>query len=348
MAQKPHLLSLTLPEWEEYITNIGHKNYRAKQIFEWLHQHTEMDLSKFSNVPDAIKKHLINDFSMEHAKIIKQIKSDDGTEKILFSLLDGKFVETVWLRLHNRNTVCVSTQAGCSLYCQFCMTASGKFMGNLSTGEILEQIYTFKRVTGEAVNNVVFMGMGEPLMNYENTIKACALLNSDFGLNIGARRITVSTAGVLPGIKKFIENAEPYNLALSLNSMNSDIRSQIMDIEKKWPISDIIDYLAQNRIFMRKNKITLEYILIHGLNMSFEDAVDVSQVAHRIGAKVNLIPLNHEFNGYMRPDDDMIQKFWQLIKNNNVEVFNRVSQGYDIRAACGMLKSENLEEAGLS
>ena len=341
MEKKPHLLDFNLNEWENYVNEIGHKQYRARQIFEWLHKHNELDVSRFSNIPDEIKNCILNDFYTEPAKIINHVKSQDGTEKVLYQLRDEKFVETVWLKLHNRNTVCVSSQAGCSLYCDFCMTAHGKFQGNLSCGEILEQVYIFRRLMGETVNNIVVMGMGEPLINYDATMKACNLLNHDFGLNIGLRRITVSTAGVLPGIKKFVENEEPYNLALSVHSLNPATRAKIMDAEKKWPIADVVQYLMDHKYDIKKNKITIEYIMIAGLNMSRHDAQELGYMAHKLNAKINLIPLNHEFGGYTRPDEDQIDQFWQIVKKCDVQVFNRASQGYDIQAACGMLKSRH-------
>lgn len=344
MAQKPHLLDYNLREWEAYITGIGHKKYRARQIFEWLHQHVELDVSKFSNVPDYIKNRIFEDFYTTQAKVIKHLKSEDGTEKILFEMRDQKFIETVWLRLHNRNTVCVSTQAGCSLSCEFCMTAKGKFMGNLSTGEILEQIYAFKRLVGETVNNVVVMGMGEPFMNYDATMKACNLLNHDFGLNIGLRRITVSTAGVLPGIRKFVSTEEPYNLAISVHSLIPEVRAKIMDAEKKWPIADVVKFLVDNKSTLKKNKLTIEYLMIGGLNMTLRDAKELGYLAHRLDAKINLIPLNHEFGNYKRPDETAIGTFWQAVKNCDVQVFNRASQGFDIQAACGMLKYQEISQ----
>ncbi|MDH4263542.1 MAG: 23S rRNA (adenine(2503)-C(2))-methyltransferase RlmN [Spirochaetia bacterium] len=342
MADKPHLLDLNLQEWSEYIIGIGHKKYRARQIFEWLHTHLELDVTRFSNIPDDIKNHILNDFYTTPAKVVKHLKSTDGTEKILFEMKDQKFVETVWLKLRNRNTVCVSSQAGCSLYCEFCMTAKGKFQGNLSTGEILEQVYIFKRLVGETVNNVVIMGMGEPLMNYDAVMKACNLLNHDFGLNIGLRRITVSTAGVLPGIKKFINNEEPYNLAISVHSLNHDVRLKIMDAEKKWPISDLVKYLIENKHNLKKNKLTIEYLMIGGLNMTSRDAKELGYLAQKLDAKINLIPLNFEFDDYKRPDEKSIDAFFQAVKHCGVQVFNRSSPGYDIQAACGMLKYQTV------
>jgi 23S rRNA (adenine2503-C2)-methyltransferase len=338
MADKPHLLDFNLREWSEYVEGIGHKKYRAKQIFEWLHKHLEFDVTRFTNLPEDIKLHILEDFYATPAAIVKHLKSADGTEKILFGMRDGKFVETVWLKLRNRNTVCVSSQSGCSLFCEFCMTAKGKFKGNLSTGEILEQVYVFKRLVGETVNNVVVMGMGEPLMNYDSVMKACNLLNHDFGLNIGLRRITVSTAGVLPGIKKFIANGEPYNLAISVHSLNHDVRAKIMDAEQKWPIADVVKYLVENKQNLKKNKLTIEYLMIGGLNMTTRDAKELGYLAHKLDAKINLIPLNAEFNGYTRPDEKAIDIFFQIVKQCDVQVFNRSSPGYDIQAACGMLK----------
>jgi len=338
MSDKPHLLDYDLQDWVEFITSNGHKNYRARQIFEWLHQHFEMDVSRFTNIPDDLKNLISENFNIKPAEIKKHLKSEDGTEKILFEMQGKKYIETVWLKLRNRNTVCVSSQAGCSLFCEFCMTAKGKFQGNLSTGEILEQVYTFRKIQGETVNNVVIMGMGEPFMNYDATMKACDLLNHDFGLNIGLRRITVSTAGVLPGIKKFVTRGEPYNLAISVHSLNHEARLKIMDAEKKWPVEEVMRYLVENRHSLKKNKLTIEYLMIEGLNMSRRDATELGNLGRKLDAKINLIPLNCEFKGYKRPDEKAIDSFWQDVKKCDVQVFNRSSPGYDIQAACGMLR----------
>lgn len=339
-VNKAHLLDFDLSQWEEFIEEHGHKKYRAMQIFEWLHRHQVLDVEEFNNVPDSIKALLYENFLTEAAKVLKHIKAADGTEKILIEYPDGRQVETVWLRLRNRNTVCISTQAGCSLYCDFCMTAKGKFLGNLSSGEILEQVYLFKKLTGEKVNNVVFMGMGEPLMNYENSIKAAFMLKNERGLNIGFRRITISTAGVLPAIKRFIEEDVPFNLALSVNSLDHDSRLKIMDSEAKWPLEKIIEYLSSQKSSYKKNKITIEYIMIKDLNMSSEDAKNLAMTAIKINAKINLIPLNNETGEYKKPSDDLILAFWEKIMKYNVLVYNRSSPGYEIQAACGMLKAK--------
>jgi 23S rRNA (adenine2503-C2)-methyltransferase len=338
MKSKPHILDYDPGEWEEYVQKIGEKKYRAGQIFEWLHSKSVLNVDQFSNIPDSLKEKLKEDFYTELGKIKSKTESLDGTVKILIELSGSRFIEAVLLKNGPRITVCASTQAGCSLYCGFCMTAKGKFMGNLSTGEILEQIYVFKSLSEERISNIVFMGMGEPFMNYDSTLKAAHMLNNHKGMNIGVRKITVSTAGVLPALKKFIETGEPFNLALSVHSMDPIIRKSLMDSEKKWPLEDILEYLEKSRFQRPKNKVTFEYIMISGLNMSKSDVGLLAKATKRVGAKISLIPLNFEFDDYKRPAFEEINEFWQEIKDQGVEVFNRASQGYDILAACGMLR----------
>ncbi len=335
--QKTHILDYTLEEWQNYSLAQGQKRFRGEQIFRCLHERLEFDLSK-ANIPKPFLELIQQSFTFPPAEPHRSSSSEsDGTAKDLWLFEKDRAVESVWLPYEDRQSICISTQFGCSLDCSFCATGKLKFKGNLSTGEILAQVYLSQKRYGKRISNVVLMGMGEPFYNYDNSLKACRILNHDMGLNIGAGRITISTSGVLPAIEKYVNNAEPFSLALSVHAANAYKRAEIMDIEKKFALKDIADFLQKNRHKMGKNRLTIEYILIKDFNMSEADAEELANLAHKIRAKVNLIPLNTSFLEFERPSDAAMNQFWQRLHNRRVLVFNRQSPGRSIDAACGML-----------
>jgi len=353
---KTNILDFNLEQWQHYITSKGYPGYRAMQIFQWLHQKRVQSFDALGNVSKELKTQLNEDFTFAGCKVSKQYKSQiDETTKVLFDLevssADthiengiGKRTEceTVWIPKDNSGTVCVSTQSGCSLDCSFCATGKIAFKGNLSSGQILTQIYQMVELNSKPISNVVFMGMGEPFMNYDESLKAAHMLSNDHALNISAKKITISTCGVLPGIKQFIEDKEPFNLAISIHTFNHAKRLQMVKAEKRWPLHSVVEYLKANRSLYEKHKIMLEYVLLSGVNMSEVDAEQLGACAKVIGAKVNLIPVNLPLDSndptkFKTPDQEEIDKFWKMIKNYGVEVFKRSSRGVDILAACGML-----------
>ena len=337
MSIKPHILDYDLDQWNEYFLEKGHKKYRALQLFIWLHQKNEFDVEKYSNIPKKIKTSLREEFRLPAEKPKSYVESKlDGTVKFLWQVSRGD-VESVWLPFDNRQSICISVQSGCTLNCSFCATGKLKFRGNLSTGEILEQVYSAQKYMNIRISNVVYMGMGEPFHNFDNVIKSAQILTHDHGANLSARRITISTSGILPKIQQYIEEGQPYSLALSVHAIQPEKRAELMDIENKYSLEYIASYISSNREKLKKRQFTIEYIMIRNKNMYEEDIQLLSKFAKRTLGKVNLIPLNTNYNNLERPNADEIEKFWMSLVKNEVLAFNRSSPGLDIDGACGML-----------
>ncbi len=261
---------------------------------------------------------------------------DVGTDPRRGKLESAKSIEAVWIVSPKRRTGCISSQAGCTLNCSFCATGTLPFLGNLPAWQIVDQVYELIRRRGERNTNVVFMGMGEPFHNYENVIKAARILHHPDGLNIGARHITISTAGVIPSIERFITNREPFNLAISLNHVEPDARGEIMDIERKYPLDKLLQAArAYTRAMDRR--ITFEYVMIPGVNLGPEHQRRLIKIGRSVRCKINLIPLNTTLQGWRRPTGDEIHKFQSGLLDAGLSVFNRGSPGKNIDGACGML-----------
>ena len=336
--KKEHALSLFIRDWKKYLIEKGYPEYYGKSIFSWLHEKKVEDPQKMSDLPKKLRDALQEDFSFSSLTLVGKKKSiEDQVVKFLWRRENGSLIESVWLPYPNRISVCISVQSGCTLDCSFCATGKLPFRGNLSRGEMLEQVYKMQKIMGIPVKNVVFMGMGEPFYNYENSIKAAHLLHHPFGLQLGKRRITLSTVGIFPRIKQFVEEKEPFQLAISVHALFPKKREELMPIERKYPILEILEYLYEKRKLLRKNQLTIEYILIPGWNMYPEDAKRLIYWAKRLNTKVNLIPLNTSFEGFRRPTQEEIDAFWYRLYQGGILVFNRRSPGYKIQAACGQL-----------
>ncbi|MCB1146911.1 MAG: radical SAM protein [Leptospiraceae bacterium] len=329
--------SLNLEDWQSWI--LPDAKYRAAQINHWVHKKNALSPDEMSDLPLAMRERLARDFEWPGESMLQSIRFSDADQTAKFSLAfePNKKIETVWLPYENRQSLCVSVQSGCSLDCSFCATGKMKFTGNLSAGQILLQVYLARRRMNKDVTNIVFMGMGEPFYNYDNVMKAAHILHSDFGSGISTRRITVSTSGVLPGIERFVREKQPFKLALSLHSAIPEKRAKIMDIEKKFPMDDIVKFLYDNRNELKPNQLMIEYIMIKDFNMGSEDADSLFKVAKKLDAKINLIPLNTAFAGMERPSDSEIDTFWRSIRDRGIVIINRRSPAKDIDGACGML-----------
>lgn len=341
-----HILDFDYQQLQNIAVENGFKAFRGRQLFEWLHARLVFDPGQMTDLPADFKQLVQNSFTMPNEPVRIINSKNDSTAKLLFNPANKGSIEAVWLPYESRQAVCVSVQSGCSLNCSFCATGKMPFKGNLSTGEILEQVYFAQKLLNRKVTNVVFMGMGEPFYNYDNSIKAAHILNHDRGQNISTRRITFSTSGVLPQIKRFFEESQPFVFALSLHSLDPEKRAQIMDIQAKYDIGEILDYIAHNREKIGKKHLTIEYIMISGFNMSDHDAQMLIKQTRRLNAKINLIPVNTDFEYLERPDDEEIKRFWQILYDSNVVAINRRSPGYDIEGACGMLAARHDSSAG--
>ena len=335
--EKTDIKNYTLSKLESIIAGKGHPEYRAKQIFKWLFKKAAADFSAMTNLPVTLVHELENEFFISNPNCAQTYTSKDGTIKLLFLLDDKFYIEAVVIPSKGRNTICLSTQAGCRFRCVFCASGIKGFMRNLSAPEILNQILYARNVLKADITNYVFMGMGEPLDNYENLVNALKIMNDENGFNIGARRITISTCGIVPAIKKLSNLNMQVNLSLSLHAVTNTKRNSLMPVNKRFPLDIVIgalsDYIEKtNRI------ITLEYILMPGINDAPADADDLARIARFLRAKINLIPYSEisKFKFKAPTRQDMVT-FLNKVKGRHKYITLRASKGKDIQAACGQL-----------
>ena len=320
----------------------GESKFRGGQLFEWLYRHGISSFDSMSNINKSFREHLNEHFILHTLTVENSLPSkEDKSVKILFRTRDDHFIETVSMVENNRHTICLSSQVGCVLDCHFCATGELGLKRNLSTGEIVDQLIYVRENTDQPITNVVFMGMGEPFHNYDNVLNASDIFHSSKGFNLASTRITISTAGLLPQINKFIKEKRRYKLAISLNASNDKVRTEIMPINKKWSINDLIksgkEYSNQ-----KKRLIMFEYVLLKGINDSEEDALELARLLQGIPCKINLIPYNEIEGKYQRPDETTITKFSEILHNYRDEyrVLVRWSKGQDIAAGCGQLAGQ--------
>ncbi|BDS05453.1 putative dual-specificity RNA methyltransferase RlmN [Oceaniferula spumae] len=349
------LRGLSKEDLEAYIVSTGQKPYRAKQVLEWLYQQRVEDIEEMTNLPAQMREGLASEFHINDMSHVETKGSADTTRKFLFRLHDGRYVETVFIpaskglkgKQSDRKTICVSSQVGCAYGCKFCASGLAGFTRNLTAAEIVGQMMMVEKLTGEKINNIVFMGMGEPLANIKNLIKALEIITGHWGLNIGARHITVSTSGLAPAIKKLAEFPVPIRLAISLHGATDDVRDLIMPVNKKWQIKELFDSLHYWRSH-KKQKISLEYILIQGVNDSMEQAAILAKRAKGINAKVNLIPYNTvEGLEWVRPSEEVCYAFRDIVADAGINTTLRLEKGHDINAACGQLRLKKETAEGI-
>lgn len=339
LNHKRHIYDLDADEWQAFTEEKGLPAYRAGQIVHWLHEKNALHAGEMKNLPKALRSQLNDEFIWPGTEeSIEQ--GAGGVEKALFTLGSpgrNHEVETVWLPYEDRQSLCISIQAGCTLDCSFCATGKLQFKGNLSSGQILEQVYRMQRMHERRISNIVFMGMGEPFHNYDATLKAAEMLTSDKGLNISARKITISSSGITPAIDQFFTEKRRFRFALSLHSAISEKRARLMDVEAKYPLAGIQQVLSRHRKSMWDGQLTLEYIMIKNVNMSEIDLKALIEFSRSLRAKVNLIPMNTTYNDMHRPSDKEIAAFTEKLQAAGIVAINRRSPGRDINGACGML-----------
>ncbi len=334
------LSGLSLAEIEQITDNLHASKFRARQIHNWIYLKSVKNIDEMTDLSvkfrDELKKvSLVTDVKIK----VKQVSSD-GTIKYLIEYPDGECVETVLMRFDNRAnlTACVSSQIGCAVNCSFCATGKCGFIRNLTYKEIIEQVLTIQRDTGLKVTNIVFMGQGEPLLNLDNVLKAMEIFNENF--QIGARRLTVSTSGIVPQIYKLAENDMQSTLAISLHAPNHEIRKKIMPIENKYDMKELKTALKKY-VDKTGRRITVEYLLIKDLNDSADAAKELAEYLSDIKCNINLIPYNPTAkNDYQRPSNNSIQKFKYLLEHSGKKVTVRLERGADIDAACGQLRGK--------
>lgn len=334
----PNLLDFTLEEMEEFISSLGKEKFRARQIMKWLYQSGSVSFEDMTTLSRDFRAKLSKLARIKRPQIEKILTSTDGTKKALLRLEDGLFIESVLIPGKSHWTICISTQAGCAMDCKFCLTARQGFKRNLQPSEIAGQLITLKHEApeGPGINNIVMMGMGEPLANYENTLKAIKILTGDFGLSISNRKITVSTCGLAPQIVQLGKDI-CINLAVSLNAPDDATRSKLMPVNKKYPLNVLLDACKKYPMPGRR-LLTFEYILIDGFNSSARDAEKLAALLKNQRCKLNLIVFN-EYPGteFKSPPRKEVEAFQQILIKKHFTTMIRASRGSDILAACGQL-----------
>ena len=332
-----------LSELEEEMINLGEKKYRAKQIFAWLYR----DIKTFDEMTDLSKdliEKLKENYTLKCIFLDDFQKSKDGTIKYLFRLHDGHKVESVLMKYKFGYSVCVSNQIGCKMGCTFCASAKIGFIRNLTPGEIVGQILKIQEHSGEKVSNIVFMGIGEPFDNYDNVLKSIRLLNDPKALNIGARHMSVSTCGLVDGINKFAEEKIQCNLCISLHSSRDEVRTEMMPINKRYSIAEVIT-ACKEYIKKTNRRVTFEYALVNGVNDNREDAIHLARLLHGMLCHVNLIPVNKIKDGkYEKPSVEKMMKFRDTLNEKGIVATIRREMGSDISAACGQLVRDKQKE----
>jgi 23S rRNA (adenine2503-C2)-methyltransferase len=338
--------SLLLDEIETFLAAQSQKPYRAKQIVDWLYEKRVSSFDEMSDLPQALRDRLASEFAFGHLETVRVLGSKDTTRKFLFRLGDGNLIESVLIpaspslygATSDRRTICVSTQVGCAYGCKFCASGLDGFSRNLDASEIVQQLLAVEKASGEKIDNVVFMGMGEPLANLSNVVRAIRIINAPWGLEIGARHITVSTSGLAPQIRKLAEEPLQSRLAISLHGATDEVRNRIMPVNRKYNLATLLaacDYYASRK----KQRIYFEYILIAGINDSEEQAHLLAGHARRISARINLIPYNTvEGLEWSRPSRDKQERFLSILREHGVVATLRREKGHDIEAACGQLR----------
>ncbi len=342
---KPSIKSLTLEELQQHFAARKAPAYRARQVTDWLYKKRAATFTAMSDLPAETRAALAQAYSFVRPEVVRVLGSKDTTRKFLFRLADGSLIESVLIpaspalygETSDRRTICVSTQVGCAYGCKFCASGLEGFSRNLTADEIVDQLLGVERESGEKIDNIVFMGMGEPLANLTNLLRAIRIINAPWGLEIGARHITISTSGLAPQIRKLANEPTQFRLAISLHGATDEVRSRIMPVNRKYNLASLLEacdfYVAQ------KKRLMFEYILIADVNDSHEQAHLLAKHARRLSAKINLIPYNRvEGLEWSRPSRERQESFLRALREHGAVATLRREKGHDINAACGQLR----------
>jgi radical SAM enzyme, Cfr family len=343
---KIDIKSLLFEELQEMLRGLPEPSYRAGQIADWLYEKRVESFEDMTDLPHALRARLARLFAFDRLEMVRVLGSRDTTQKFLFRLADRNLIESVLIpaspalygEKSDRRTICISTQVGCAYGCKFCASGLEGFSRNLRANEIVDQIIAIEGASGETIDNIVFMGMGEPLANFSNVTRAIRIINAQWGLGIGARRITVSTSGLAPQIRKLTDEPVQIRLAVSLHGATDEVRDQIMPINRRYNIETLLsacDYYVTHK----KQRLTFEYILIAGVNDADDQAYLLARHAKKLSAKVNLIPYNTvEGLPWLRPSRNRQEKFLSILRAHKIAATLRQEKGHDIDAACGQLR----------
>ncbi len=332
-----------LDELKEELKKIGEKPFRAEQIFKWIYESRVSSFDEMTNLSLELREKLKENYTIKQFNILKKQVASDGTKKYLFDVLDGNAIETVLMEYHHGYSICVSSQIGCKMGCKFCASTGIPFIRNLSTGEIVEQIMAVERDENIRISNIVFMGIGEPLDNYDNVVGAIRIINNPKGLNIGARHISISTSGLVPKIYKLAEENIQCTLSISLHATTNEQRSQMMPVNDAYKLEELLQ-ACRDYIEKTHRRISFEYALAKENNDNLEDAKRLVKLLKGMICHVNLIPINKIENGaYMKSSNENIMKFRDYLNDHGIVATIRRELGSDIDAACGQLRRKNLK-----
>ncbi|MGN0482678.1 MAG: 23S rRNA (adenine(2503)-C(2))-methyltransferase RlmN [Lachnospiraceae bacterium] len=341
---KTDIKSYNLEELTEYMVSLGEKAFRAKQLYQWIHEKQVTDFSQMTNLSAKLIEKLKEQATLSVLKKVDvQISKIDGTRKYLFALEDGNVIESVLMRYHHGNSVCISSQVGCRMGCKFCASTLDGVVRSLTPAEMLEQIYRIGQDIGERISNVVVMGSGEPLDNYASLLKFIELLTDEHGLNISQRNLTVSTCGLVPKIYDLAEKKLQITLALSLHASSQKKREELMPIARKYEIHDVVEACRQ---YFEKTgrRVTFEYSLVSGVNDTPQDAAELKELLRGMNCHINLIPVNPiKERDFVQPDDHAIANFKNRLEKYGINVTIRREMGRDIDGACGQLRKRYIE-----
>ena len=335
------ITGLTFNELEQFVENEGFKKFRAKQIARWIYKKLSTSFEEMTDLSKEAKEKLSKRAKIRTIHLLRKERSEDGTVKYLFELKDGNRIESVFIPERDWNTICISTQVGCPIGCRFCLTAKDGFTRNLKASEIVEQYLEVQRdVKDRRISNVVFMGMGEPLLNFKNVKKSIEIMVDERMLNLSSRKITVSTCGIIPGIERMAKELRKVKLAISLHATDNLTRNALVPINRKYPLEQLIKTL---RKYPADNvrRIMIEYVMLKNVNDSKENAEKLAALVKGIPVKVNLIPFNpYPDAEFEKPSREKVEEFQRVLWNKNIAAFIRDSRGEDISAACGMLRTK--------
>ncbi len=343
---RKNIKNYDLDNLKEELKNLGEKPFRAEQIFKWLYQDKVTSFDEMTNLSLELRKKLDENYSMGLFKIVKKLESVDGTKKYLFDVQDdaGNMIESVLMQYHHGYTICVSSQIGCKMGCKFCASTGIPFSRNLEAGEIVEQLLAIERDAGVRISNIVFMGIGEPLDNYDNVMDSIKVLNHPKGLAIGARHISISTSGIVPKIYELADRQMQCTLSISLHSSNNKTRSEMMPVNNAYPIEELIK-ACKYYIEKTNKRISFEYALAKDNNDNLEDADKLVKLLRGMIAHVNLIPINKIEDGkYTKSTNENIIRFRDYLNDHGIVATIRRELGSDISAACGQLRKQNLKQ----
>lgn len=344
--EKKDIASYSFEELQEEMLSIGEKGFRSKQIYSWIHEKLADDFEEMTNLPKSLRQKLETEYEIRRVEMEKrQISKIDGTNKFLFCLKDGNMVESVLMKYKHGNSVCISSQVGCRMGCRFCASTLDGLERNLTPSEMLRQVYQIQKITGERVSNIVIMGTGEPLDNYDNFLKFIYMVSDEHGLNISQRNITASTCGIVPNIRRLAEEKLQITLALSLHGSNQEKRKSLMPVANKYELQEVLE--ACDYYFRKTGRrITFEYSLVHGVNDTPEDARELTGILEDRNCHLNLIPVNPiKERNYEKPDKKSAENFKNKLEKNGINVTIRREMGSDIDGACGQLRRKTMQES---